>query len=267
MRSLLAPKSRQGQTLLTVLVTTTVMAIAATAFLQMFKSQSNASKNLSAMGGISDLGRALDLQFMGTNCRTSGQWNSAIVGGVASTVIVPSPSLLLPSVPLASVDAATLKGMIQPYAVSSVTMTSLGTGSTTGSGFRYPFRMRLSFINTGKGFDPTPVNKFLTIYTDSNNRVTGACYAGTGSNSGCTLVSNNCMYTAGNVCRVACPAGTFVTSGGCVANGGNGSAPLIQNNNFDSPGLNGWGCAVQFIPTMVVGSTGFETAIARCCAN
>lgn len=59
-------------------------------------------------------------------------------------------------------------------------MIALGGDGPNGTGFQYPFQMQVAFENLN-GPPALPLNKFITVYTDSSKKVVGACYSGTGT--------------------------------------------------------------------------------------
>lgn len=183
----------RGQALLGAVVATAIIAIAMSSLLSMFKLQSGATRGLASVWGKADLARGLDVLFSGSQCATTGTFLNS---GSPAVVRVSREgySLLLdriqfPSgtVAVSSLPDPNLATMIQPsfilppnHSPPGIHLIALGGSGRSGTGFQYPFQMQVRFGNAS-GSAPAPINKFITVYTDSAQKVQGACYTGSGS--------------------------------------------------------------------------------------
>jgi hypothetical protein len=191
-----------------VLVLTAIVSIVMTGFLSLYTGLTRSGREITAFGGATDLSHGLDALFQSPNCANLGANSFTLSNSPVSVVMYgtspcsglnPPPPYCLSldtiSFPNGFSTAVTtnanplIANMIDPYFVNAITFTGIGGQNAT----QYPFQLTVTFA-TKTGFSlppPTPIQKYVTVYTDPNNplQVIGACYAPVTSAAGAPVTA------------------------------------------------------------------------------
>lgn len=256
-------RSPAGQSLLQVLIAGVLLSLGSIAFLNVFKSQTKATRNIAAQGGVTDLSHALDALFGSAQCATSGIFLSAgapaavTVSGSTYALNLDTIQFATGVVALTSLPDATVTAMIQPYSVSAIAMSALGGSGAAGTGFQFPFQLKTTFASPS-GPPPLPLNKFVTIYTDATRRVVGGCYSGTPT-SGAGFSHFQVFSAGGNFVVPAAVTAVLVEVWG--AGGGGGNAGNFANGTLFFAAGGGGGGAGGYCRAILPVTAGASHAI------
>ncbi len=169
-----------------VMVASGMLAIVAVGFMTMMKSSTRATRDIASRSNVTDLSNGIDALFGSVGCATTG---ASLAGGAAGSVVPGAGSYTLTldtlrfaagGIAVTTLPNADITAMIQPNAIDSMTFEALGGEGPIGTGFIYPFRLRVRFRNP-QGFPAQPITKFVMIYTNPANVVVGGCFEGVGS--------------------------------------------------------------------------------------
>lgn len=204
--------NRVGQTLVGVLITATIMSIVSMAFLAMFRTQSQATRNIAAQGGVNDLSIGLNFLVNGQNCSNPGSGiyflnegsQAQVVGSGTGAYTLAMDTLRYSTGATALVNPpnTAISQMIQPYSLApnnptapnppGIGFTSIGPPTCNTSTCVFPFQMQVNFTSPNGGPPPKPLTKFVSVYTGlgtvsgsaTDYSVVGMCGGGAVQTSG-----------------------------------------------------------------------------------
>lgn len=177
--------SVRGQSASSVLITMLLTTMAMTAFLKMNDFQNQAQRRLASRAGVGDLSQAIDALVGTPQCASTGTYlnNNEIaqVKSLGSTYELASDTLKfgMGGIALSTLPESEMNARIRPQTIDQLSWIPLGGSGPAGSGNVYPFQLIVKFKNPS-GAPFTPIQKFLSVFTNAKNEVVGVCSA-TGS--------------------------------------------------------------------------------------